>query len=244
MASNLVVSGGPLHDFATTTAALTQILEGVGIESLVVEDPSEALQLLVDRPRGWDLVTVNALLWRMPADRHAHLRAEHAFELTDRQAGALQSHVRTGGGLLACHGAAICFDDNPLWTSTIGGAWDWDRSSHPPLGPAVINVTEAGRRNPLTAGLDDFTIVDEVYGFLDHRPDLVPLLTSAHGGVDHPVLWERAVGAGRVVVDLLGHDARSFQQPDHAEVLRRAGRWLTGGAAQASPTPRDGEATA
>ena len=66
-----------------------------------------------------------------------------------------------------------------------------------------------------------FTTVDEVYGFLDVAPDVEPLLTSAHGGAEHPVLWARPVGAGRVVTDLLGHDVGAVTHPSHREVLRR-----------------------
>ncbi len=62
----------------------------------------------------------------------------------------------------------------------------------------------------------------------DEEPGIVPLLTSEHGGRDHPVLWARPVGAGRVVTDLLGHDASSFAHPTHAEILRRAARWVAG----------------
>ena len=58
-------------------------------------------------------------------------------------------------------------------------------------------------------------------------PEVVPLLTSRHGGADHPVLWTRVLGRGRVVTDLLGHDAAAMTQPDHGEILRRAAHWLT-----------------
>ena len=41
------------------------------------------------------------------------------------------------------------------------------------------------------------------------------------------MLWARSVGAGRVVTDLLGHDAAAMTQASHREILRRAARWLT-----------------
>ena len=39
MATNLVISGGPLHDFAASTDALVGVLEGEGLRCSVVEDP-------------------------------------------------------------------------------------------------------------------------------------------------------------------------------------------------------------
>ena len=164
----------------------------------------------------------------MPTDRHRPLRDEWAFSLDAGEAEAVERYVHDGGGLLACHTAVICFDAAAPWRACLGASWNWDRSSHPPLGDAPVSVTEAGRTHVITTGTDDFRTVDEVYGFLDLEPDVTPLLTSRHGDVDHPVLSAREVGRGRVVTDLLGHDTTAMTQPDHARILRRATAWLTG----------------
>jgi uncharacterized protein len=227
VAANLVISGGPLHDFPATSAAIVEILAGAGVHSTVIDDPRAALALLADRPHAWDLVTVNGLHCQLGADRHAHLRDRWSFRLDEAESATLDQHVRAGGGLLACHTAALCFDGDPRWAACIGATWNWERSSHPPLGPAQVEPTAAAARHPITAGIAGFTTSDEIYGFLDEAPDLVPLLTSTHGGTRHPVLWARTLGSGRVVTDLLGHDLAAVSHPDHREILRRAARWLT-----------------
>lgn len=227
MVTNLLISGGPLHDFDATSAVLVEVLADAGVRSTVVAEPRAGLDALAREPDAWDLVTVNGLWWQMGSERHAHLRDTWSFAVADHEVETLERHVLGGGGLLACHAAAICFDGHPRWAACIGATWRWDRSSHPPLGPARVTPTEAGRRHPITAGTGTFETVDEVYGFLDQEPGLIPLLTSAHGGADHPVLWARQVGRGRVVTDLLGHDAAAMAQPAHREVLRRAAGWLT-----------------
>ena len=235
MTANLLISGGPVHDFEATTAVLVEVLAEAGVHSTVVDDPHIALAALAERPSAWDLVTVNALRWRMDSERHAHHRDRWSFALEDAEAEVLHRHVHRGGGLLACHAAAVCFDGHPRWAACIGATWNWERSSHPPLGPTRISPTAAGRTHRLTQGIEEFTTVDEIYGFLDTDPGIVPLLTSAHGGTDHPVLWARAVGRGRAVTDLLGHDAAAVNQPQHREILRRAARWL--GEPGSSPPP-------
>jgi type 1 glutamine amidotransferase len=227
VANNLLISGGPLHDFDATSAALVDLLTEEGVRSTVFDDPHEALRALADRPGSWDLVTVNALRWQMGSERHAPLRDRWAFSLRDGEVETIERHVRAGGGLLACHTAAICFDGHPRWAACLGATWSWDRSAHPPQGPALISPTAAGRRHPITAGTPAFTTDDEIYGFLDQGPDLEALLTSAHGGSDHPVLWAHALGRGRVVTDLLGHDVAAMTQPEHRRILRNAARWLT-----------------
>ena len=228
MTTNLLHSGGPPHDLAATSARLAETLAPDDVESFVVDDLHEAFERLVDPRATWDLVTVNALRWQMGAERYADLRDEWSFTLRDDEAEALAGHVRRGGGLLAMHTAIVCFDGHPAWHSIVGASWDWDRSSHPPVAEVTVTVTEAGRRHPITEGLESFSVVDEVYGFLDEEPDLVALLTGDHGGRAHPLLWARQVGEGRVVTSLLGHSVEACAHPANACILRRGARWALG----------------
>ncbi|MEZ5177575.1 MAG: ThuA domain-containing protein [Acidimicrobiales bacterium] len=227
MSTNLVISGGPLHDFAATTAAIVDALAEEDVRSTVFEDPRAAIAELAAGADAWDLVTVNALRWTPTAERHRHLRERWSFALGDDEADVLRRHVLGGGGLLACHAAALCFDGHRTWADLLGATWDWDRSSHPPLGPVTVSPTPEADEHPITAGLGAFATVDEVYGFLREEPGLVPLLTSPHGGVDHPVLWTRSVGRGRVVVDLLGHDVAAVART-RTSGAPTLGGWLLG----------------
>ena len=234
MTRNLLLSGGPTHDFTATSEAVARLLDEQGIRTTAVSDPDAALALLDASAQGqeepFELLTVNALRWSMDAPRFADQRGQHAYRLTDEGAALLDGYVRGGGGLLALHTAVICFDAHPLWRELCGASWDWATSAHPPYGPARVRVTGPGRDHVLTTGLDDFALDDEVYGFLDEVDDMEPLLTAEHGGRDHPLLWAREVGAGRVVTDLLGHGPTSFEHPAHRTVLRRAAGWAIGGA--------------
>lgn len=219
-----ILSGGVGHPFEATSAQVADLLDAVGIGADVTDDLAAGARSLRDDPV--DLLVVNALRWRMQADRYAHLRDEWAFSLPEAARAAIDDHVAGGRGLLALHTAAICFDDWPGWGRLVGGAWNWDRSSHPPLGQ--VHVTVRTDAHPIVAGVGDFDVVDEVYGFLDQEPDVVGLVHSAHGGREHPLLWARGVGAARVVYDALGHDERSFAHPVHQRLVRRAALWASG----------------
>lgn len=172
-----------------------------------------------------DLLVVNALRWRMQADRYAHLRDDWAFELSAQGRDAIERHVAAGRGVLAVHTAAICFDDWSRWSAIVGAGWNWERSSHPPVGVAAIAVDTGA--HPIVHGVDDFTITDEIYGFMDVQPDVRALATSPHGGAEHPLLWAREVAGARVVYDALGHDERSYAHDTHRTILRRAGAWVS-----------------
>ncbi|HLI16246.1 MAG TPA: ThuA domain-containing protein [Acidimicrobiales bacterium] len=223
MRRNLLLSGGFGHDFAATSAEVAGILEQVGVVSEVVEDVEAGAAALAGEGR-YDLLTVNALRWRMLDERYAAARERLAFSPSPAARDAIRAFVAGGGGLLALHSATICFDDWPEWGDILGAAWRWGRSSHPPVASAIVHVVTGS--HPIVEGLSDFEIVDEIYGFLDVRPDVVALLTSAHGGAQHPLVWARRYGAGRVVYDALGHDTRSYAHPAQRAIVSRAAAWL------------------
>jgi uncharacterized protein len=225
----VVLSGGLTHDFPATTARLAALLAEQGVAAEVHTDVDAALGALP----GAALLVVNALRWTMSGpgtpQRYRDLAGQEAASPSPAAREALAAHLAAGGGLLGLHTASICFDDWPGWGDALGGAWVWGRSHHPPVGAEVaVSVTA---EHPLVSGLDDFTVVDEVYSDLALRPDVVGLLAAPHPGTEtprHPLLWAREHGGGRVVYDTLGHHPPSYDVPEHAEVVRRAIRWTTG----------------
>ena len=229
MSRHLVLSGGPQHDFTSATAALVDIAASVGFATTVVTEPAEFFSLLAAAETGrvapWSIVTVQALRWRMTADRYAAERATYAYDLTAENAARLDRHVVGGGGLLALHTAVICFDADPTWHRLVGGTWQWDRSWHPPSAAVCVQVTAAGAAHVIGDEPTEFVVTDEVYCELDVDADVVPLLSATVDGVARPLLWAREVGRGRVVTDVLGHDATSIGHPRHQRVLANALRW-------------------
>ena len=151
-----MLTGGVGHDFEGTTGALCALLAAEGITSKVSDDPAQAFDALARD--HWDLFVVNALRWRMLAERYAPLRDAWAITTPPNADAALAAHLAHGGGVLATHTGIICFDDWAGWAAALGAGWDWedDRSFHPLLGPVDIRV----------AGGGTMPLVDEVYGFL------------------------------------------------------------------------------
>ncbi|RMF10984.1 MAG: ThuA domain-containing protein [Alphaproteobacteria bacterium] len=228
MASNLILTGGIFHPFETAAPALAELLSEVGIDSVVRWDVDEALAEMADGA-AYDLVTVYALRWRMlDHEKYEPYRAEWAMSLSSAARTALSAHVRSGGGLLGLHTATICFDDWPEWPELLGGRWVWGRSHHPPVGPVQVRLDTRG--HPLTRGLDDFSLQDEVYHHLDMVPDAVALATADNPEGEGPqtVIWAHTVDSGRVVYDALGHDAAALRAPVHSRILQRAAAWATG----------------
>ena len=169
---------------------------------------------------GAALLVVNALRWTMTGDGTPQRYRERAGteDASPSRAAreALTAHLASGG-VLGMHTAALCFDDWTGWADTLGGAWEWGRSHHPPVGPEI--GVRIAARHPLVEGLDDFSLFDEVYGDLRTRPDVEGLLDAVQPGTDGPalpLLWAREHGGGHLHLD-----ARLGQQ---AGETRRGGR--------------------
>src|SRR6185437_11488462 len=223
MVRNLILSGGIGHPFADAAQALADLLCEIDVASEITEDIEGGLASLAGGE--FRLLTVYALRWRMlTGDKYAPHREKWAFSLSQNGRRNLAEFVTRGGGLLALHTAAICFDDWPQWKDLLGGAWVWGRSAHLPLGPIRFSARPAS--NFITAGVETFALRDEVYGNLDLTPDVEPLLVGSDSGGTWPVLWTRQAGAGRVVTDLLGHDRATIEQAVHRRILTRSVQWL------------------
>jgi type 1 glutamine amidotransferase len=76
--------------------------------------------------------------------------------------------------------------------------------------------------HPITAGLADFTLHDELYHKLRMQPDVRLLLTTSN----EPVLWTRKQGKSRIVTTILGHGKGSFEDPSFLKILTRSIRWV------------------
>lgn len=221
----VILAGGHAHPFAETSAVLAAMAGAAGLAAAVHGEVAAALEALAPG----DLLVVNALWWSMTQDpKYAPHRAAHARALPPGALARMRGHVEAGGALLAMHTAVICWDGEPGWKALLGGGWTWGRSFHPPLGPVTVVPTAAGAA--LAGSAAPFTLVDECYHRLDPEPGC-ELLAHAGAGAEpagQPVAWRRAVGAGRLAVDALGHDRRSLAASGHAALLAGLMAWLRG----------------
>ena len=223
--------GGLHHPAEATQSFWSELWARLGVEACTSEDIEQGCAVLASQPH--DLLVVSALRWPMDHhERYAPHRERWAYRISAAARQAIEAHVASGGALLGVHAASICFSDWPRWGELLGGRWVWEQSSHPPLGPVRARVDRAD--HPVTAGVDDFDLVDEVYGNLEIRPDVEVLAHAcALDGRWMPAWWARREGAATVCYDALGHDERSLRAPGHAQSLEQAARWLLGSSRRA-----------
>jgi len=218
----VIVSGGgrfadPWHPFEETSAALASVLRetDLGLEVIVDDDPDTRLADLT----GVDLLVTNI---GNPGRSYSP-----AAEVADANARAgLLAYRQRGGPLLAMHSSVTSLIAMREWEDILGAIWVRGVSMHPPLDLAHVRVFPG--RHTIVAPLTSFDVEDERYSLLRVGLRTIPLATHELDGERHPLLWAHERDDARVVVDLLGHDARSYASPEHREIIARSARWLLG----------------
>ena len=132
-------------------------------------------------------------------------------EITDGQKAKVLALFDKGIGLVVLHHALVSYQHWPVYKEVIGGKYpEADGKSgvvtaevgfqHDVESPIVI----VAKDHPVTAGLKDFTIHDEIYWGFTVRPDATPLITTTQPKSGKPLAWCRSQGKSRVVTSNLG----------------------------------------
>ena len=222
----LVIAGGWAHPAASTGPPTVAALEACGVRAEIVGEMDDAARR-IERD-DLDLLVMHTCRFQMLDARYsAEQRDAHAYVTPSAVRAAIAGHLDARRPMLALHTAPICFDDWDRWPSLVGATWSWERSNHPPPGRFIVEPSAAHR---LTAGLAPFTIVDELYRFVEPAPGAEIVATATDdGGTVHPITWLHHAGPARVAYNALGHDHRSLDNPDHRALLTRLIGWLLAG---------------
>ena len=222
MIRNLILSGGYLHDFATTSPILNEVLGEAGIESEIEEDFGV---LAGERMLEFDMLSLNCC--RTKWDGHAAYRPEWSYEIPAAERAGLLRFLAAGKGLLALHTCTLCFGDWPEYREVVGAWWEYGETTHPPIQEHAIRVHTD--KHPIVDGVADFTITDELYHRFRFAGPVDPLAEADWEGETWPLLWAKSHGPARVCYNALGHNEVAFAEPGFQKLLRRGARWVAGG---------------
>ena len=140
----------------------------------------------------------------------------------------LTKAVAGGVGLAGHHGGmSDAFRDAVDYQFMVGGQW----VAHP--GNIIDYTVEVTKPDdPIMAGIKSFPYTSEQY-YMHVDPSNEVLATTTFSGehapwiegVVMPVVWKRRHGQGRVFHSTLGHQAKEFEVPEMATILRRGINW-------------------
>jgi uncharacterized protein len=152
-------------------------------------------------------------------------------ELNDAQKGKFLSLFNKGVGLIVLHHALLSYQHWPEYERIAGGKYlldhetvdgkTWQASTY--KGDVDIDVKLVDSNHPITTGLHDFVLHDEIYRGVRNTADIHILFTTE----DHPLAWTRQEKNSRVVGITVGHgpahDDANFQK-----LLAQSIQWAAG----------------
>jgi uncharacterized protein len=210
----------PWHPFAETSAALAGIIAGAGYRVDVSDDLLGGLAALGDA----DLLVVNAGNPDSPRPEGAPELTEPTGDEIAAAAEGFDAALDRGIGVLVVHAAVGTLPELPTFGDAIGARWIEGSSWHPPIGEAHVHIVGS---HAIADELHDFTVFDERYSGLQLDGVIEPIAEHHEQGMRHPLVWARELGHSRIVYDALGHDASSYDSPEHRELIARALDWLS-----------------
>lgn len=209
----LWMGGSHWHDTLQTASILRRVLERTGHYYVTYSEVSSVLTRL----ERFDVVILNGMLDSLEPDEEK----------------SLLSTVHAGKPLLVLHAASACFlkpppakgvnppADHPEFYKMLGGYVQ----RHPPFGPVSVHVKET--EHPITKGLADFVIEDELFLFTNLEADNHILLEATHKGERCPVSWTRRWGDGRVFHLALGHNHKAATHASFQQLMVQGLDWLS-----------------
>lgn len=168
-----------------------------------------------------DLVTYDAVvLYDMPK------------QITEAQKAKFLSLLEKGVGLVVMHHALVSYQHWPDYERIIGGRYPEEDGKGGVVTEQVgyqhdvdVPVVIVAKDHPITAGMKDFTIHDEIYWGYRVGSDVTPLITTTHPKSGKPLAWTRTEKKSRVVYLQLGHDHSAFENLNYRQLVARSIRW-------------------
>ena len=140
----------------------------------------------------------------------------------------LKRFVEQGGGLVYFHFACGAFQEWDGFVEIAGRVWDPKKRAHDPHGAFTVRYVD--KEHPITKGLKDFEIRDELYTCLggDVPVHVLAEAVSKVDGKPYPMAFVFDVKKGRVFHTVLGHDVGAVNAPGLDLLMRRACLWVAG----------------
>ena len=153
-------------------------------------------------------------------------------KISEAQKAKFLSLIEKGKGLVVLHHAIVSYQDWPDYERIIGGRYPEDQRTPGKVTAEVgwkhdeiIPVTVVAKNHPITKGVNDFTIHDEIYWGYRVNKNVTPLLITTHPKSAKILSWCRTEKKSRIVYLQLGHDHHAYNDENYRRLLAQSIRW-------------------
>jgi type 1 glutamine amidotransferase len=152
--------------------------------------------------------------------------------ITPAQQEAYMSLLREGASMIFLHHSLVSYQDWPEFIKIVGGQYHTrpvvvhgDTLNANYEHDVTIPVKVENRKHPITRGINDFEIFDEVYGGVEILPGVEPLLSTTHPKSMRYLAWINHYGNSEVIYIQLGHGPSAYSNPHFRKLIKQAIEW-------------------
>lgn len=211
----LLISGSNNHDWKATSPVFKELLEEKGFFSVDITEKPDTLN------------TFNLKKYQAIASNW------NAFPSTERKWGAVSekailNFVNEGGGFVLFHAASAAHCDWPQFQQMIGATWG-KNTHHGKISSFEVKIQDT--KHPITRGMSNFMITDELWVEMDQQKGNIILgtgfapLSNKGRNQDEPVIICRKQGKGRCFNLVLGHDVAAMRNIGWKTLMQRGTEW-------------------
>ena len=175
----------------------------------------------------------NALISSPEINRYDVLVFYDMFDhISMAQQQAYISLLKKGVSMIFLHHSLVSYQDWPEFIKIVGGQYH----THPVVvnGDTLkanyehdvnISVKVEDKKHPVTRGISDFEIFDEVYGDVEILQGVKPLLSTTHPKSMRYLAWINHYGNSDVICIQLGHGPSGYSNPNFRKLIQQAIEW-------------------
>lgn len=175
----------------------------------------------------------NALIASPEVNKYDVLVFYDMFDsIAPAQQEAYVSLLNKGTSMIFLHHSLVSYQNWPEFIHIVGGQYHTQ--------PVVVNgdtlktsyehdvnipVKVENKKHPVTRGISDFDIVDEVYSGVEILPQVKPLLSTTHPKSMRYLAWINHYGNSDVLYIQLGHGPSGYSNPNYRKLIQQAIEW-------------------
>jgi type 1 glutamine amidotransferase len=149
-------------------------------------------------------------------------------DISENQKKAMIELLDEGMGMVFLHHSLVSYQNWPEFENIIGGKYHLDPSETQTTSTyrhdvdITVKIANTREGHPLTKGMNDFIIHDEVYGNYSVNENVNALIITDHPESTPTIGWWHQYRNSRIVYVQLGHDHWAYANENYRLLVQRA----------------------